>query len=188
MYVLLTGFMILNLLFGFVDYIIVGQTDIYVTELTVAVSENTTTLNVDSTAGFRVADYVRIGDEKIAYNGKTDTSFTYATRGYDSTEPAAHDIGDNVYGRVSDALNTSVGFNIIDTGASVGTINTISMVTRFATTTLPQMVQWNFYFMKEGFWVYLRLLCASISGALIFIVGIQVLSALGGLLQSAFRR
>lgn len=188
MYVLLTGFMILNLLFSFVDYIIVGNTDIYATKLTAALSDNATTLQVQSTAGFRVADYVRIGDEKIRYNGKTNTTFTNAVRGYDSTDPDSYNVGTHVYGRVSDALNTSVGFNIVDTGASVGAINSMAFVVRFAQTTVPQMVQWNFYFMKEGFWQYLRLVCLAISGGLVFLIAIQILSALGGLLQSAFKR
>ena len=135
-----------------------------------------------------MTDYVRIGDEKIRYNGKTITTFENAVRGYDGTDAVPHVTGSHVYARVGDALNASVGFNIVNTGASVGAINTTTMVIRFATTTVPQMVQWNFYFMKEGFWVYLRLFCLGISGALVFVIALQLLAALGGLLQSAFRR
>lgn len=188
MYVLLTAMILLNLFFSFIDYIVVGTTDTYATKLTAALSDNATTITVHNTAGFRVADYIRVEDEKIRYNGRTATTFTNAVRGYDGTDAVAHANSSKVYGKVSDALNASVGFNIIDTGASVGTINAMSTVTRFAATTIPQMVQWNFYFMKEGFWQYLRLLCVGLSGGLIFTVAIQILSALGGLLQSAFRR
>lgn len=188
MYVLLTFFILLNMCFGFIDYIVVGQADFYATKLTAALSENTTTANVTSTAGWRVNDYIIVEDERMAYYGKTNTSFTNLTRGYNNTEAAEHAIGSHVYGRMSDAMNASVGFNIVDTGASVGTINTMSLVTKFVTTTVPNMVQWNFYFLKEGFWQYLRLLLVGISGALIFVIALQLLSALGGLLQSAFRR
>lgn len=188
MYVLLTAFMLINLFFGFIDWIVVGSSDLHVTTMTTAVSDNATTITVRNTGGYRVSDYVVIGDEKIRYNGKTTTSFLNAYRGYDGTEATAHAVGSHVYGRMSDALNTSVGFNIVDTGASVGTVNTMTLVTRFVTTTIPQMVAWNFYWMKEGFWVYLRLLFGGISGALVFVIALQLLSALGGLLQSAFRR
>lgn len=188
MYILLTGFIILNIFFSFIDYIVVGASDMNVTKLTSAISANTTTVPVQSTAGWRTADWAMIGDEKIRYNGKTSTSFNNAVRGYDTTDAVAHASGTRVYGRMSDVINTSVGFNIIDTGASVGSINALALVTRFLTTALPQMVQWNFYFLKEGFWQYLRMLLVAISVALIFVIAIQILSALGGLLQSAFRR
>jgi hypothetical protein len=188
MYVLLTGFIILNLFFGFIDSIIVGSSDFQVTKLTAAVTEIVTTIPVQDTAGYRVSDWIRVGDEKIKYNGKTTTSFTNGLRGYDGTAPKTHQIGSRVYGRMSDALNSSVGFNLIDTGASVGTINSMALVIRFAETTIPSMVQWNFYWMKEGFWQYARLLCVGISGSLIFIIALQILGALGGLLSTAFKR
>jgi len=67
-------------------------------------------------------------------------------------------------------LNASVGFNIVDTGASVGSINMMTEAIRFIKTTVPQMVAWNFYWMKSGFWQYLRLICFGVSWALIFVV------------------
>lgn len=188
MYILLTFFALLNIFFGFIDYIVVGNADFYATKLTSAMSENVTTANVTSTAGFRTSDYIVIGDERIMYNGRTNTSFTNLTRGYDNTEAVSHAEGAHVYSRQSDAINSSVGFNIVDTGASVGSINTMSLVVKFVTTTVPNMVTWNFYFLKEGFWQYLRLILQAISMALVFVIAMQLLSALGGLLQSAFRR
>lgn len=186
MYILLTGFMILNLFFSFIDYIVVGAADFNSTMLTQAISANTTTLPVQSTSGFMVVDWVRVGDEKIAYNGITNSAFLNDSRGYDSTDAIAHNAGDIVYGRMSDAINSSVGFNIIDTGASVGSINIISEAWRFIKTTVPSMVTWNFYWMKSGFWQYLRLIFFAISTGLIFVITIQLMSALGGLLQRAF--
>jgi len=186
MYILLTGFMIINIFFSFIDWVVVGANDFNVTKLKSAVSSNATTLSVKSTAGYRVADWVRLGDEKVKYNGISTTAFLNATRGYDGTTATTHNLGDAVYGRVSDALNASVGFSIVDTGASVGSINVGTEAIRFVTTTLPQMVQWNFYWMKSGFWQYLRLLFFAISTGLIFVVIMQMLFALGGLLQRAF--
>lgn len=186
MYILLTGFMILNLFFGFIDWVVVGNTDINATYLTQAISDNTTTLQVASTGGFYVADYVTIGDEEIKYNGIDNTNFLYCTRGFNGTTAVTHNVNTKVYGRTSAAINNSVGFNIINTGASVGSINIASEAINFVKKTVPSMISWNFYWMKNGFWQYLRLICVAISTGLIFVIAIQLLSALGGVLQRAF--
>lgn len=186
MYILLTGFMILNLFFGFIDYIVVGNTNLNATFLTEAVSANTTTLKVKSTEGFSVASELTIGDEEIKYNGKDNTNFYYCTRGNSGTDAVAHDMGAKVYGMQISDLNKSVGFNIINTGASVGNINVASEGVGFVTSTLPAMVSWRFYWMQQGFWQYLRMICMAISYGLIFVIAIQLLSALGGVLQRAF--
>lgn len=187
MYVLFTAFMIINVLFSFIDWIVVGTTDMHVTKLTAALSENATTIEVNNAGGYRLCDYIRIGDEKIRYNGHTETAFLAAVRAYEGTEATAHPVGSHVYGRQSDVMNASVGFNIVNMGATVGQINAWTLVTRFAATTLPAMVTWNFYWMKDGFWQYLRLLFVGISGGLILVMTFQILAALGGLFQSAFR-
>jgi flagellar hook protein FlgE len=49
-----------------------------------------TTLTVDSTADFEGAGFIRIGNEVLAYTGKTATSFTGLTRGSGGTTAAAH--------------------------------------------------------------------------------------------------
>ena len=49
-----------------------------------------TTLTVDSTADFEGNGFIRIGNELIAYTGKTATSFTGLTRGSGGTTAAAH--------------------------------------------------------------------------------------------------
>jgi hypothetical protein len=188
MYILLTGFMILNLLFGFIDWVVVGDTNLNATVLVQPVSANTTTLQVASTAGFYVADYVVLGDEEIKYNGIDNTNFLFCSRGYHGTTAILHNSGTKVYGRISAALNASVGFNIINTGASVGNINVATEALGFVQRTLPSMVSWNFYWMKNGFWQYLRMICFAVSTGLIFVVVIQLLSALGGVLQRAFVR
>ena len=51
------------------------------TTLTATVDRNDTTLNVASTANFASSGTVYIGTERIAYTGKTATSFTGCTRG-----------------------------------------------------------------------------------------------------------
>lgn len=188
MYILLTFFILLNLFFSFIDYIVVGDADYYVAQLTATMTDNTTTANVTTTAGYRLSDYVWIGDEEIKYNGKTSVSFLSLTRGYDGTEAVSHTMGSHVYGRTAGGINAGVGFNIVDMGASVGNVHATTYLRRMISDLLPNMVQWNFYWMKEGFWQYLRLICVAISYGLVFVIIIQILGALGGLLQSAFNR
>ncbi len=60
------------------------------TTLTVAVLIADTTINVTSTTGFPATGICSIEDEVLSYTGKTGTTFTGCTRGYDSTTAAAH--------------------------------------------------------------------------------------------------
>ncbi len=188
MYVLITGFVILHLLFGFIDAIIVGNVDIVSTTLTVAITANTTTLDVKDTAGFKVAEYVVIGDETIAYNGKTGTTFINCRRGYNTTTAVAHIKGSKVYAPKLDVINSGMGFTIVDTSANAGTISAGVLTWRFLKTFLPATITWNYYFLKEGFWQYLRLVLQCLSIALVVVVITQILSALGGMLTSAWNK
>lgn len=188
MYVLLTGFAVLQLLFSFIDAIIVGNVDVTSTQLTSAITENSTTLNVQSTAGFAVANYVVIGDEEIAYNGKTTTTFPNNRRGYNGTTAVAHAKNSKVYAPQSAVINSGMGFMIVDTGASVGTVSSAVLGVNFLKKFLPSLITWDFYFLKEGFWQYLRLFLQVLSIAVVVVVVVQILSALGGLLTSAWKR
>jgi len=55
-----------------------------------------TTINVDSTAGFPEQGRIRIDDEEILYTGKTATAFTGCTRGARGTEKSSHSDGSTV--------------------------------------------------------------------------------------------
>ena len=109
MWRIITGLIILHIMLSFIDGIIVGSSDIYVTKLTGTLSETAVTANVTSTAGWRVSDYFWANDEKIKYNGKTSVSFLNLTRGYNGSDTSAHAIGTRIYSRISDAIRTSVG-------------------------------------------------------------------------------
>ena len=184
----LLGLMLLNMLFGILDSVIVGGSTIQVTRLGVALTEAATTVTVDSTSGFPFTGYVWIDDEKIKYNGATATTFTNCSREYGGTEGAIHDLGQKVYGPLSDAFRATAGYNIINTGASVGVIGMGASVWRFFKTALPQMVIWNFSFLKEGVMQYVRALFGIISTVITIIILIQLASAMSGVLQSVFRR
>lgn len=188
MWRIVTGLIILHLLLSFIDGIVVGKTDMYVTKLTVAMTDNVTTANVQNTEGWRVADYMWIGDEKIAYNGRTSTAFTNLTRGYDNTDAIVHSSGSRVYSRTSDAIRTSAGFNIVDIGASAGTVNMITLPIRFATTALPQLIVWNYSFLKEGNAQYLRMVLMAFSSGFTLYLMYQIASMLAGVAQGFLRR
>jgi hypothetical protein len=64
-----------------------------VTELTGDLSDSATTINAGDTSGFDSSGTLQIENEKITYTGKTATTFTGCTRGYDSTTAANHGHG-----------------------------------------------------------------------------------------------
>lgn len=61
------------------------------------VGPSDTTIYVDDTSNFPNSGYIQIGTEVIRYTGKTATSFTGCTRGYNNTIPQSHNVGDAVY-------------------------------------------------------------------------------------------
>ena len=62
------------------------------TDVATALTSTATTLTVDSTADFEGDGFIRIGNEVLAYTGKTATSFTGLTRGAGGTTAAAHTV------------------------------------------------------------------------------------------------
>lgn len=63
------------------------------TKLDGALNATSTTINVESTAGFPEQGRLRIDDEEILYTGKTATAFTGCTRGARGTVATSHDDG-----------------------------------------------------------------------------------------------
>lgn len=188
MWRIITGLIVLHLILSFIDGVIVGASDIYTTKLTVALTDVATTVTVQNTEGWRTADYLWVGDEKIRYNGRTATTFTNCVRGYDSTDAEAHAIGARVYSRASDAVRGSAGFNVLDIGASAGSVNMLTLPVRFAWTALPQLVAWNYSFLKEGQAQYIRMLLMAVSAGFAIYLLVQIASAIGGVAQGILRR
>ncbi len=67
------------------------------TTLSAAADNSQTTITVTSTAGFASAGTIVIDAEWITYTGITATSFTGCTRGYSTSDPAAHALGARAY-------------------------------------------------------------------------------------------
>ena len=82
--------------------VIIGSEVISYTNLNVSDTLNgshtaaAVTITVDSTTGFPSAGTITIGSEDITYSGTTATTFTGATRGANSTTPAAYSDGEAV--------------------------------------------------------------------------------------------
>lgn len=87
------------------------------TTLTANVTNATTALAVNDTTNFPSQGWVIIGNEAIAYTGKTATSFTGLTRADLGTTKANHSIGDLVaeaQGTGSPTTVGVIGFNFTD--------------------------------------------------------------------------
>jgi len=188
MWRIITGLIILHLLLSFIDGVIVGSSDIYATKLTANMSSVSTTATVESTSGWRVADYFYVGDEKVNYNGKTNTEFLNLVRGVDGTKSVAHSVDSMVYARMSNAIRTSVGYNVAELGASAGAINMMTLPISFALTALPQLISWNYSFLKEGNAQYIRMILIAFSAGFAIYIMMQIAGALAGVAQGFLRR
>lgn len=188
MWRIIAGLIVLHIFLSFIDGIVAGASDIYVTKLTQNATETDTTINVQDTTGWRTSDYIWIGDEKIKYNGHTPTTFTNCVRGYDGTDARSHVLGSRVYSRMSDAIRTSAGYNVMDIGASAGGINVALIPLRFLMTALPQLVVWNYSFLKEGSVQYIRMILIAVSTGFLIYLALQILQFIGGVAQGIFRR
>lgn len=87
------------------------------TELTKAIDDDDTTINVTSTDGFPDTGFITILDERIGYADTTDTTFegSFAQpllRGAQDTTATAHAVGELVRTRESSMLNDSLNYKI----------------------------------------------------------------------------
>jgi hypothetical protein len=142
---------------------------------------------VRSTSGFLAADYIYIEGEKMAYNGKTYTSFTNVTRGVEGTQKA-HGVAQSVYSSEAEVLNAMLGYNLISTSTAAGPINFASTAWNFFTVSVPKLITWDFSFLQDGYAVYLRYILMAISMGLTAWVIYQAATAFGGILQGALNR
>ena len=185
---LFVAFMVLFGLASILAGIMEGGGGITTTRLTANLTDVATTIDVASTAGFLSSDYINIGNEKIRYTGKTNTTFTGATRGWDGTDATTHSTSDKVYSDEAQVINSALGFNVASTGSTVGALSIPTIITNVFFHTAPKLIIWDFNFLKEGQMVYARYLLLMISTGFIVTFALTVASALGGVLQSIFIR
>lgn len=157
------------------------------TMLTASVSDVSTTLNVQNTSGYLESDYVQIGNERIRYTDTTATTFTGCTRGWDDTTAVAHGVGSKVYSSGA-TWSSALGFNVATTGSTAGSINMLTVGVNFMFVTMPKLLTWDFAWLKVGWTVYIRWVFMLISWSFAVYMAFVMASALGGVLQSVFRR
>jgi hypothetical protein len=165
-----------------------GGSSAAATRLTVAATDASTTLTVRSTQGFKDTGWIEIEDERIGYNGVTSTTFTNCTRGYKDTVATSHTIGTIVYSPETGIINAALGFTVVNTGATAGTISMMTFPVNFITKTIPKLVTWDFNYLKEGDAVYMRYFLWCISAGFVFSMTYLILAALGGVAQRIFVR
>ena len=125
--------------------ILQGGGGIVSTVLAENIWSNSTTVTVDSTELFTNQDIIRIGDEKVLYSSKTDTTFTVGDqgRGYDDTTASDHEAGRQVYSTEAGVLNDAFGFNLgvsVETG---GVWGIVMLPINFFIHTLPHLAVLN---------------------------------------------
>ena len=116
-------------------------------ELSSNITAAATTIPGD-TSIFATTDIIAIGTEKILYTGKTDTTFTGCTRGYDGTTAATHEAGARIYTTEASVLNDALGFNLAVSIESGGYWGVVMLPLRFFINTLPHLVILNVNFLN----------------------------------------
>lgn len=185
---LVTSFMLAFFFCTILSGIADGGSSAAATRLTADITSSSTTIYVRDTSGFKDTGWVELDDEEIGYNGITATSFINCTRSYNDTIANPHDSGAIVYSPEIGAINAALGFTVVDTGATAGTINMMMFPFKFVTKTIPKLVTWDFNYLKDGDAQYFRYFLFCVSAGFIFSMSYLILAALGGVAQRIFIR
>lgn len=162
--------------------ILMGGGGLQSTRLSSAATDSDATLTVDSADNFLEAGILFVNDEKLAYTGTGDTTFTGLTRGYEGTDAAAHADNAIVYSEDAGVLNYAMGFNIATVGATAGVMSIPVIVGKFFTVTVPRLVMWNYSFL-EGDMGILGYFFVAVSLGFIITLGLAVISAIMGIFR-----
>ena len=126
--------------------------DITATDATIPMSDTTDYLDTD---------YVIIEGEKVLYTGRTSTSLTGCTRGYDDTTAVSHEAGALVYTADASAMNNALGFNMAAQRDSVGWLTVLAIPFNFFAITVPRIIRMNLDFLVGPLaiigWVWLAM-------------------------------
>tara|TARA_Y100000310_G_scaffold76443_1_gene72920 strand:+ start:878 stop:1366 length:489 start_codon:yes stop_codon:yes gene_type:complete len=159
-----------------------GAGGLNATVLNGSIDENDTIIPVDTTAGFLTAGVIVIGNEQIYYAGVTPTSFTGAIRGFRDTTIESYQDNRAVYSRDAGVLNRALGFEVITTGAAIGTTAVANIAFTFMTRSLGYLISFNFAFLT-GDLVYLRYLFMAPAVGLVIVFAFQALSTAFGIIR-----
>jgi len=138
------------------------------TSLTSDLDNTTTTINVTSTKDFLDVDYVWVGDEKIAYTGKTGSTFTGCTRGVDGTIAIQHASGYKVYNESSNVMYSMLGFNVGVSNTTFGTFKTLTQTVLRIVRVIPRVIAWDYSFLGDSLTLIKYVILYPLSAGLIF--------------------
>lgn len=144
-----------------------GQGGFATTRLTAGLNNTAVTVNVISTNDFLDIDYIWIGDERITYAAKTDTSFTGCTRGTDGTPSLYHAVYTKVYNEGSNVMYNALGFNVAVSDTILGTFWTLSKAVLRVTKIIPRAIAWDYSFLTGGLTVLKYLLYCLSAGMIL---------------------
>jgi len=125
-----------------------GQGGFATTKLAVGLNNTAATINVTSTNDFLDIDYIWIGDEKITYTAKTDTTFTGCIRGTDGTIASYHTVNTKVYNEGSNVMYNALGFNVAVSDTILGTFWTLGEAAVRIAKIVPRAIAWNYSFLE----------------------------------------
>lgn len=145
---LITFFLFLFIGCAILSAVMEGGGGVLAAELQTTIDEDDITIELDSTTDFLTQDYIIVDEEKISYTGKTGTTLTGLTRGYDDTTAAVHTAGSMVYTAEASAVNSALGFSVASTTDSMGMWSIITIPYYFLTRTIPHVVSMNYSFLS----------------------------------------
>lgn len=181
---LIASYLVLNVIFIFINAAMAGGGGLAATSLTASLSATATSMSVDDTTGFLSTDVVTIDEEQILYGSKPDTtSFADLTRGYNQTKANSHKAGKYVYSQETSMVNQALGFNVASTSSTAGTFAVIGLTWAFLTRSLLNIVVWDFPNIFSGEWIYIRIILMAIGAGLIIYIGIHYLLPAMGILR-----
>jgi len=185
---LLVAFALLFFFFTLIDSVVMGSGGVAVTQLRNAITATDTTMTVTSTRGYLSADFIRMGNEKVSYNGKDATHFYNLSRGQDGTIAVIHTANEKIYSPDADVLNAALGYGLINTAGSGATFSFFQNLGLFFTVTIPKLITWNFSFLDTDYGIYIRYILIAVSLGLTITVIIQIAQSFGGILQGGLNR
>jgi len=171
---LAVGFLILSVIFCFIDAIAAGGGGLVATRLDGALNSTDTTVDVDSTDYFVETGVLIIGNEKLSYAATTATSFTGCTRGFEDTTAASHVDNTIVYSEDIGIMNYALNYDIASVVSTSGVLSVVVIPIKFFTVTIPKIAMWDYGFLS-GQMIYLRYILQ------IFTIGFILAWALQGL-------
>ena len=167
----------------FLSGIMEGQATFATTRLSTDITAVAVVFPVVDSTDFMDIDEVYIGNERVRYTNKTDTTLTGGVRALDETDAEAHLAGTIVRSAESDVLNSLLGFNVAATAATYDTVKAIVGIGVNLIKSIPRMIAWDYNYLDGQLSLIKYLILWPISAGFVFSLGMLFIGAI----QSLFR-